>query len=272
MYLALIVLVLVGITAGALVARIARAVLTAFRNGNQKEDSGRNEKGQPEKPSDKQLKESKDETQEEVKQESHTENMFSEEQTARLDSAQGSGISEDFWKEDTKAAIDSKKVADTCVQDSSLTYIEVNNKELAGSDFMGFNLIVEQDSRMALTYGGQTVATITRVEKVVKKEVDGKIEETKTVHFRTNTFPPKLTKGMIPEDVEKMLSAASAIRSAEGNPELVMEKMTSLFCSPENVERFKRNVAPKIQAKESRSRTQKRVENEHKQGLTKVNK
>lgn len=259
MFLALIVLVVVAMVAGTLVARAAKAVLSIFRGSESKEKPVKEAKKDEVKESVKEEKTPEQEAQREtLGTEVQQSSGFTEEQTARLDHAQRLGISEVFWKEPSKCRIDGKAIADTCVESSSLTYLEVNNRELAGNDFMGFNLIVEQDSRAVLTYDGQAVATLTRVEKTVKKDKDGSTEEVKTFHYRTNTFPPKLSKGMVPDDVEKMLNAASLIRAAEGNPELVLSEMISCFSSTENASKFRLNVASKIQAKESRRRSQEK--------------
>ena len=251
MFLALIVLVLAAMVAGTLVARATKAILSIFRGSDSKEETAK----EPVKSEKVSTQESQQETAETGVQQ---DNGFSEEQAARLDHAQRLGISEVFWKEPSECRIDGKSIADTCVESSSLTYLEVNNRELAGNDFMGFNLIVEQDSRVVLTYDGQAVATLTRVEKTVRKDKDGSTEEVKTVHYRTNTFPPKLARGMVPDDVEKMLCAASSIRATDGDPELVLSEMISCFSSTENASKFKLNVDPKIQAKESKKRSQEK--------------
>lgn len=259
MFLALIVLVLAAMVAGTLVARAAKAVLSIFRGSDSKEETAKEARKGEDKEPVKSEKVSAQESQQETAETGvQQDNGFSEEQTERLDHAQRLGISEVFWKEPSECRIDGKAIADTCVESSSLTYLEVNNRELAGNDFMGFNLIVEQDSRVVLTYDGQAVATLTRVEKTVKKDKDGSIEEVKTVHYRTNTFPPKLARGMVPDDVEKMLCAASSIRATNGDPELVLSEMISCFSSTENASKFRLDVAPKIQAKESKKRSQEK--------------
>lgn len=275
MYLALIVLIVSTLVIGTFVSRAIKNAIRQWTGGRRKDEPSTKEESEPKKDkmSEKEQKNSEEKTESMESQQQNTEaEVFTEEQTARLDSVQGSGITEDFWNKPSKAEIDSKKIADACVRDSSLTYMEVNNRDLAGDDFMGFNLIIEQNSRMVLTYNAQAVATLTRVEKTVKSEADGKTVETKTVHYRTNVFPPRLAKGMVPRDIERMLSAASEIRAAEGDPELVIGRMTSLFCSAENVESFKRNVVPKVQAKESRPKVQERDDTQHKTRLTRVNK
>lgn len=256
MFLALIVLVLAAMVAGTLVARAAKAVLSIFRGSNSKEETAK--KGEDKEPVKSEKVSAQESQQETAETGVQQDNGFSEEQTERLDHAQRLGISEVFWKEPSECRIDGKAIADTCVESSALTYLEVNNRELAGNDFMGFNLIVEQDSRVVLTYDGQAVATLTRVEKTVKKDKDGSTEEVKTVHYRTNTFPPKLARGMVPDDVEKMLCAASSIRATDGDPELVLSEMISCFSSTENASKFKLNVDPKIQAKESKKRSQEK--------------
>lgn len=270
MYLALIVFAIVALAAGTLVARVTKGIFSLFRKDDDKEKTQKEDKKQPggEGKKDASKKESESrEAAESLKVEAD----FPDDQSIPLDHAQAAGITEVFWQNPTEFKIDGKQVADECVKRSSITYLEFNNRDLAGDDFMGFNLIIEQNSRMVLTYNAQAVATLTRVEKTVKSESDGKAVETKAVHYRTNVFPPRLAKGMVPRDIERMLSAASEIRAAEGDPELVTGRMTSLFCSAENIESFKRNVVPKVQAKESRPKVQERDDTQHKTRLTRVN-
>ena len=161
------------------------------------------------------------------------------------------GITETFSSTDTSLELDPKAFADRCTGESGLTYLEYNNRELAGDDFYGFNLIIEKDSRMVLTYNGQAVASITKVEVKSTAIINGQVVEGTAPAWRINTFPPSLRPGMVPSDLEKMLTAADRIKACGQDPSRVVDTMTAVFSHPDNVNRLKNAVDRKIQEKES---------------------
>ena len=161
------------------------------------------------------------------------------------------GITETFSSTDTSLELDPKALADRCTSESCLTYLEYNNRELAGDDFYGFNLIIEKDSRMVLTYNGQAVASVTKVEVKSTAIINGQVVEGMAPAWRINTFPPSLRPGMVPSDLEKMLTAADRIKACGQDPSRVVDTMTAVFSHPDNVNRLKNAVDRKIQEKES---------------------
>ncbi len=260
MFLALIVLVVVLIAAAAIVSKVIKSVFSAAKSAPEEKPS--KEQGKPDggKEKSETAKEVKTETVQEKAEEKVT---LSEEQSNRFAAAHRAGITEAFWNEKTDFSIDSKSFADKCVSGSSLSYLEVNNRALAGKEFMGFNVIVEQGEKMTLTYQGLAVATLTRQEKTVTKTVDGKEISEKVTFFRTNTFPPHLTSKMVPDDLERMLQATTSIIACNGNPELVSGRILDIFTESGNVEKLKDNIDTKIQAKESRLNSVKMITREN---------
>jgi len=253
MYLALIFLIVVAILASVLIGKVLKTALSIVRGeGKDKQDKAPDGAKQSEKEEQKRQKEEKSESKTQSESTAEPKTAFSEEQTNRYAEARRSGISEVFWTEPTVVSLDGKRFADKCVENSNLTYLEVNNRNLAGEEFQGFNILIEENEKMTLTYQGQAIATLTRTVKAEKKTVDGKeIIETTSI-YRTNTFPPKLTPGMVPADLEKMFSAREDIRACQGNPELVASQMQMIFSDYDNVGQLKENIVPKIQAKESK--------------------
>ena len=169
----------------------------------------------------------------------------------RHDAALSTGITETFSSDGSGFDLDPKAIADRCTEQSSLTYLEFNNREIAGDDYFGFNLIIEKDSRMVLTYNGQAVASLTKVEVRSTAVINGQEVEGTAPAWRINTFPPSLSPGMVPSDLGKMLSAADRVRECGRDPALAAERMLAAFSDPENVIRLKKAVDRKIQAKES---------------------
>ena len=235
MFLGLIVALVIGLAASALAARTAKRVIRLFSakgRADRKEDA-KKESGKPE---------------ETPKEEEET---LPEEARNRYAAATSEGIGEDLWNEESAFRIDGKTIADSCVEGSSLTYLEYAHRELAEDGFHGFNLIIEEGSRMVLTYGGVAVATLTRNERTCKATINGE-EVTGTMPaWRTNTFPPELRPGMVPSDLERMLEASRSIRECGGNPEEVSRAMVELFKGPENITLLKTAIDRKMQAKES---------------------
>ena len=143
----------------------------------------------------------------------HTEDLIRN----RYSEATLQGITESFASEEAMMEIAPKTVADLCVSSSGITYLEFNNRELASEDYFGFNLIVEKDSRMVLTYNGHAVASITAVETKATAIINGQEVEGTAPGLRINTFPPHLSPGMVPGDLERMLTAADRIRACGGD-------------------------------------------------------
>lgn len=247
MFLALITMVLASILAGIIVVRALKAAMNALRANDDKGEQSpktRQEKIEDESRSEKDKKESKEEgkaqaqeafPEEEIKEAA---NLY-ELQNTRLDQESSKGIQEDFWMEQTDFSIDGKLCADLCVAQTPLTYLEFNNRSLANNAFFGFNLLIEDGKKMTLTYNGQAIATLTHVDKGNQS------------FYRTNTFPPHLSDLMIASDVDAMISARDAIHACAGDPAKVADVMMERFMRPENVNKLKRNIVMKIQAKES---------------------
>ena len=187
---------------------------------------------------------------------------LSEDTKNRYEAALSSGISEAFSLEDAQFQIDEKALADECVADSSLSYLEYHNRYLAGDDFHGFNLIVEQDSRMVLTYCGSAVASMTRVERKATAIINGETVSGSMPGYRINTFPPELKPGMTVSDLETMLVASDCIKGIGGDPSIVAIQMIGFFTDPKNTAKLKASIDRKIQSKES---VRKSKENSRKQ-------
>ena len=184
-------------------------------------------------------------------QKSQVEKEVPEETKRRYSASLFNGISEAFHQEETSFRIDEKATADECIAQGALSYIEYNNRELAGKDFFGFNLIVEEDSRMVLTYNGCAVATMTKVERVTTGIINGETVTGTIPAYRTNTFPPELREGMVVSDLEKMLEASERIKGCAGDPEQVAAVMKEYFTQGENISKLKGAIDRKIQSKES---------------------
>ena len=246
MYLGLIVFLIVGVAGSALaikgVKALARHVMAAIKR---EKDEGK-EKGQTTSGPV-----TEDTVPKEEGKEQSPEEILPEETRNRYAAAVSGGIDEVLYTDETPFRIDGKVIADSCVGDGPLTYLEYSNRELTGDEFHGFNLIVEEGSRMVLTYGGVAVATLSRTERACTATINGE-EVTGTMPaYRTNTFPPELRPGMVASDLERMLEASLSIRKCGGNPEEVSRAMVELFKGPGNVSLLKAAIDRKIQAKES---------------------
>ena len=259
MFLALIVLIAAVVAVTALVTKVIKSVISSSKSSPESKEGKKEDLKKPKDEAPREGKTEAEQQKEEVKE------SLSEEQTNRFAAARRAGITESFWSEKTDFSIDSKDFADKCVSGSSLSYLEVNNRALAGNDFMGFNVLVEQGEKMTLTYQGQAVATLTRQEKTVTKTVDGKEVSENVTFYRTNTFPPHLTSKMVPDDLERMLQASTSIIACNGNPELVSGRILDIFTESGNVDKLKANIDTKIQAKESRQNSVKMITRENKE-------
>lgn len=259
MFLALIVLIAAVVAVTALVTKVIKSVISSSKPSPEGKEGKKEDLKKPKDEAPREGKTEAEQQKEEVKE------SLSEEQTNRFAAARRAGITESFWSEKTDFSIDSKDFADKCVSGSSLSYLEVNNRALAGNDFMGFNVLVEQREKMTLTYQGQAIATLTRQEKTVTKTVDGKEVSENVTFYRTNTFPPHLTSKMVPDDLERMLQASTSIIACNGNPELVSGRILDIFTESGNVDKLKANIDTKIQAKESRLNSVKMITLENKE-------
>ena len=247
MFLAAAVFVVLALIATVIALRVFRALwrgLTGKKSGPEKKKDRETEK------STESAKKAPREKQER-KEEKQPEEDVPEETRRRYAASLFNGISEAFSDVDTSFRIDGKALADECVSRTSLSFLEYNNRELAGEDFHGFNLIVEEDSRMALTYGGSAVATLTKVEREATAVINGETVIGTMPAYRTNTFPPELKPGMVVADVERMLEASEFIKGCAEGPAAVSGAMVGYFIESDNVVKLKGAVDRKIQAKES---------------------
>ena len=254
MFLGVIVFALVAILLAILALRAIRALTRGSGKGQQQQTSG---KSHPQAESRKkgQTTEKEESEKEEVQKDAPKEDL-PEETRSRYAASLSDGISEASYLEDTSFRIDEKATADECISGSALSYIEYNNRELAGKDYFGFNLIVEDDARMVLTYNGCAVATLTKIERETTAIINGEPVTGTIPAYRTNTFPPELKEGMVTGDLEKILEASGRIKACAGDPEAVSAVMREYFTQGENVSKLRRAIDRKIQMKES-SRRQK---------------
>jgi hypothetical protein len=253
MFLGLAVFLILAVLTAVVVLRAVRAL---FRSGTQARDK------KPDKVSERESTRKK--TRENDLSEKETLSRkavldVSEETRQRFAASLFSGITESFSTGETSFRIDGKALADECVSESALSYLEYNNRELAGRDFYGFNLLVEDDARMVLTYGGSAVASLTLIEREATAVINGETVRGTAPGYRVNTFPPELREGMVVSDLEQMLQAADCIRGLGGNPERVSRAMVGFFTQSENVRRLKASVDRKIQSKESARKDQRRT-------------
>lgn len=255
MFLGLTVFIILAIVALIVAIRTVKALfrlLTSHKEkGKEQEDSKIGKKEKKGKEEVKTTAESEMQSQQEDVGEEVVESPEDGLIRQRHEWAIADGITETFSSTDTSLELDPKAFADRCTGESGLTYLEYNNRELAGDDFFGFNLIVEKDSRMVLTYNGQAVASVTKVEVKSTAIINGQVVEGTAPAWRINTFPPSLRPGMVPSDLEKMLTAADRIKACGQDPSRVVDTMTAVFSHPDNVTRLKNAVDRKIQEKES---------------------
>lgn len=247
MFLGLAVFLVLGITAVILVIRAVRALFRHFSGREKNESQPKAEK--PRKEPSKDKAEVKDLSQEQSPQEEQPEELRN-----RYAACERDGITEAFWTPDGDLALDGKTVADLCVGGSAITYLEFNNRHLAGTDFYGFNIILEENTRMVLTYNGQAVGSITRVETAATAIVNGQQVEGTATAYRVNTFPPTLAPGMTVSDLEAMLGAVDRIKACGSDARAVADVMLSEFTDLGNITKLKVSIDRKIQSKESPKR------------------
>lgn len=167
------------------------------------------------------------------------------------------GITERFVQDDgSYPVIRSREISDILSKESGMTHLEANNRRLAGDRFKGFNLMVDDGSRMTLTYAGQAVASLTRFREEETKTVDGKEVKQEVSYYRTNTFPPRITDSLLPTDISTMLEAGARIRQVDDDPNLVWAVMKDIVTECGNVEKLRTELAPKIQAAESKHKAE----------------
>lgn len=249
MFLGAAVFAIVATVVAVLALRLIRALLSG-RGSRESQQDTRKKPAEAEtrqkSPSKEKAESKKEETGEKTAREE-----VPEETKRRFAASLFNGISEAFSLEETSFRIDEKAIADACISRSALSFIEYNNRELAGKDFFGFNLIVEDDERMVLTYNGCAVATLTKIERETTAVINGETVTGTVPAYRTNTFPPELKEGMVVSDLERMLEASERIKALAGDPEAVSLAMQEYFTQGDNVTKLKGAIDRKIQSKES---------------------
>ncbi len=258
MFAALILVVILAIVTGVIVLKAIRSALSLLSMRGRKPQDAHTESIKPDRSSKKEKgkNESEEISQEKKKSPEETPDPLNEEERERLSQASQAGITESFWTEKSDVVINGKDFADACVENSALTYLEVNNRNLAEENFFGFNVIIEDDKKMTLTYRGSAIVSLTRIEKETTAVINGETVKGTQVMYRTNTFPPRYVSGMLPDDIDRMISAARAADACEGNPKLVKELMENCFTGDGNIPRLRADIVSKIQAKESVRQTQ----------------
>lgn len=253
MFLGLAVFIILAIVALVVAIRTVKALFRLLTSHKEKgkEQEAAQKIGKKDKEEERIQSESERQSQQEEAGEEVAESPEDGLIRQRHEWALADGITETFSSTDTSLELDPKALADRCTGESGLTYLEYNNRELAGDDFFGFNLIIEKDSRMVLTYNGQAVASVTKVEVKSTAIINGQVVEGTAPAWRINSFPPSLRPGMVPSDLEKMLTAADRIKACGQDPSRVVDTMTAVFSHPDNVTRLKNAVDRKIQEKES---------------------
>ena len=270
MFLGFVVFAILAAIVATVVLRTLRKIvrrLTGKKTDKPKEDKKKDKKPS-ESESQKENKEKEIAKEETVVEEPQLE--LSEDTQNRYEAAVSSGISEAFSPEDADFQIDEKALADECVADSTLSYLEYHNRELAGDDFHGFNLIIEQDSRMVLTYCGSAVASMTKVERKASAIINGETVSGTMPGYRINTFPPELKPGMTVSDLETMLVASDCIKGIGGDPSIVAIQMIGFFTDPKNIVKLKGSIDRKIQSKESVRKSKENSQRQTQKGPRKL--
>ena len=243
MFLGLAVFLVIGTILAFLALRAIHEL--TFGRSNRRQQAAP-EKKQPEPEKKKSPSESKAES-----QKRQLEKQVPEGTKRRYAASLFNGISEAFFEGETSFRIDEKATASECIARSALSFIEYENKDLAGDDFFGFNLFVAEDSWMVLTYNGCAVATLTKEERETTAIINGETVKGSLPAYRTNTFPPELREGMVVSDLEKMLEASERIKKCYGDPEQVSAIMKEYFTRGDNISRLKGAIDRKIQSKVS---------------------
>ena len=267
MFLGLAVFIAAAAALAILAVRAVKSLIRRLSGGKDtgKKDEGSGKPQRKESPDD-EIRESPGESESLSGHKESQETSLPEEVRNRYAAVTERGITEMFWTEGTDFTIESGTVADLCVRDSLLTHLEFDNRFLAGDDFYGFNLIIEDDERMVLTYNGQAVASITKVEMETTAVINGRTVEGTAPAYRVNTFPPTLTPGMATSDLENILYASDRIRACGGDPRLAADAMVYEFTEAVNVSKLKGAVDRKIQEKET---APKKVHQEKQEGPSK---
>ena len=253
MFLGLVVFFILAIAAYIIAIRAVKALfrlLTGRRNHPEQPDSRKEKKAAKEDGPSRSESEAKTHR-EGNDREQETDPVVEEQIRNRHEGVLSAGITESFSDDESGFTLDPKAIADRCTESSSLTYLEFNNRGLAGKDYYGFNLIIEKDWRMVLTYNGQAVASITKTEVKSTVVINGQEVEGTVPAWRINTYPPSLNPGLTPSDLGKMLSAVDRIKECGRDPALAADRMLSAFSDPENITRLKMAVDRKIQLKVS---------------------
>ncbi len=252
MYLALLVFIAIASIVVYSLLKLVRGIFSGKSRASDNDGSDEKQR-RDKKPPKKSKKEEENELKEEVPQaqveqpKTLEERMEEEDRTHYLRTL-NDGITESFWMEAASLPLESKELADLITRASSLTYLEFNNRHLADNKFEGFNIQLAEGQKITLTYQGQAIATLTKVETTSKKS------DKPLVMYRTNTFPPTVSLTMNPLDVSAMLQARDSICRCEGNPDAAFSVMMSKFTDAENLTKLKRNIDSKIQAKESKQK------------------
>lgn len=247
MFLGLIVASALILTLFVLVLRAVRSLFRRIQGSGKASTESRKE----ERKKDGDRNESKSE---EVSRSENVkpEESLPEETRRRYVESRYGGITEEFSPGTGDFRIDPEDIASRCTERSRLSRLEYTNRDLAGDDFRGFNLLVEDDSRMVLTYSGSAVASLSKTETEATAVINGANVTGTMTGYRINTFPPRLKEGMTVNDVETALKAIEEVKACLGIPEAVSRVMVSCFTHEANVSRLKAAVDGRIQEKESR--------------------
>lgn len=248
MFLGLILFLVLAVAAIVVVMKAVRSLLRRLLGKRDAKEVKKDPAERPEKP-EKAPEKAVDQQESKVKEEvlSPEEEAIRERHAEAIDR----GITEQVWTEVSSFEIDTRSLSDLFTAGGALSSLEFENRDLAGDDFHGFNIIMEEGSRLVLTCCGQAVASVSKVETAATAVING-VEVTGTgTAYRTNTFPPALSPGITPSDLSRMLSARERIKSCGGDPARVSEAMAREFLEGENVSRLKRSIDGKIQARVS---------------------
>ncbi len=248
MFLGLILFLVLAVAAIVVVMKAVRSLLRRLLGKRDAKEEKKDTAERPEKP-EKAPEKAVDQQESKVKEEvlSPEEEAIRERHAEAIDR----GITEQVWTEVSSFEIDTRSLSDLFTAGGALSSLEFENRDLAGDDFHGFNIIMEEGSQLVLTCCGQAVASVSKVETAATAVING-VEVTGTgTAYRTNTFPPALSPGITPSDLSRMLSARERIKSCGGDPARVSEAMAREFLEGENVSRLKRSIDGKITARVS---------------------
>ena len=255
MFVGLALVIILGITLAVLAVKILKGLFRLFTGERRTPQERAPEKEQKaeEPQTERQKKEVRREAEPEEKAETRTEEVepVSEELKSRYAEHLATGITENEWVNEAAVDLSPSSLESLCVEQSRITHLEFSNRKLAGEEFYGFNLIIETDRKMTLTYNGQAVASITKIEVAATAVINGEEVSGTAPGYRINTFPPNLKPGMVPSDLQRMIDAAERIQACSGNPERAQDVMLSEFCSPDNISKLKNSIDRKIQQNES---------------------